>query len=395
MSSKILIVDDGFDRKIISRILYREGYEVIEAEDGAEGLKLCLETLPDLVLLDINMPKLDGYGLCSLLGQNEQTTNIPVIFLTSMDDSRDKIIGLEMGAVDYITKPYDISEVTARIKNQLKIYHLTKDLLRVNNELREKQLQLDTDLKAAALIQKSLLPSNHLQIDNIDLEWRFYPCDLIGGDIFNILRLDKDHLAIYMIDVSGHGVPAALVTVSITQTLHSHMENYKSIKCDGQCNYMLHPSDLLLTLDKEYPMERFDKYFTMIYMVLNLRNGNLIYSNAAHPYPVLLNSQNKLELLKEGGSIIGLRGGIPFSEGMINLRSGDKIILYTDGLIEYQNNKGDFYGENKFYNFLIKNINQSINNLTGDLFNELRQFGNGATLRDDISFLAFGYKGNC
>jgi len=394
MSSKILIVDDGFDRKIISNILHREGYEVFEAEDGAEGLKLCLETLPDLVLLDINMPRLDGYGLCSLLRQNQKTVNIPVIFLTSLDESQDKIIGLEMGAVDYITKPYDIGEVTARIKNQLKIYTLTKDLMRANSELMEKQAQLDADLKAAALIQKSLLPSNLLTIKNIDLDWRFYPCDLIGGDIFNILRVDKDHVAFYMIDVSGHGVPAALVTVSITQTLHYHMENYINLKCDCPNNYVLNPSDLLLTLDKEYPMERFDKYFTMIYMVLNIRNGDLIYSNAAHPPPVLLTSQGEMKLLEEGGSIIGLGGNIPFFEGKINLKSGDKIILYTDGLIEYHNTEGIFFGEEEFFKFLNNYIHQPINKLTDQLFKVLKQFGNGASLRDDVSFLTFMYKRN-
>ncbi len=138
MSSKILIVDDGLDRKILSHILHRDGYEVLEAGDGAEGLQLCLEALPDLILLDINMPKLDGYGLCNLLRQDQRTANIPVIFLTSLDESQDKIIGLEMGAVDYITKPYDIGEVTARIRNQLKIYQFTKELLRANNELMKK-----------------------------------------------------------------------------------------------------------------------------------------------------------------------------------------------------------------------------------------------------------------
>lgn len=394
MSSKILIVDDGFDRKIISHILHREGYEVLEAEDGAEGLKLSMETLPDLILLDINMPKLDGYGLCSLLRQDEKTANIPVIFLTSLDEAQDKIIGLEMGAVDYITKPYDIGEVTARIKNQLKIYHLAKDLLCANNELREKQNQLDEDLKAAALIQKSLLPSNLLKIDNIDLQWRFFPCDLIGGDIFNIIRCDEDHVAFYVIDISGHGVPAAMVTVSLTQTLHYHFDNYNNVTGDFPNRNVLHPSDLLLTLDREYPMERFDKYFSMVYMVLNIRNGHLVYSNAAHPPPVLLKETGHLELLEEGGSIIGLGGSIPFFEGMVNLSSGDKIVLYTDGLIDYQDETGDFFGEENFYNFLKNNINLPIDKLTDKLFDALSSFGKNAKLRDDVSFLTFMYKGD-
>jgi sigma-B regulation protein RsbU (phosphoserine phosphatase) len=148
-----------------------------------------------------------------------------------------------------------------------------------------------------------------------------------------------------------------------------------------------------LTLDKEYPMERFDKYFTMVYMVLNIRNGHLVYSNAAHPAPVLLNAKGHLEVLEEGGSMIGLGGSVPFFQGVVNLKSGDKIVIYSDGLIEYQNENGEFFGEEKFYEFLKRNINLPIDKLTDKLFDELSKFGNNAKLRDDVIFLTFMYKG--
>ncbi|MGQ9919938.1 MAG: PP2C family protein-serine/threonine phosphatase [Desulfobacca sp.] len=393
MTSKILVVDDGLDRKILGHILTREGYEVYEAADGAEGLRLCLDHKPDLILLDVNMPKLDGFSLLSLLQKDERTASIPIIFLTALDEARDKIIGLELGAVDYITKPYDLGEVTARIRNQLKIYHLTQELRRANEELREKQRQLNEDLKAAAAIQKSLLPSTHLQLDLIDVEWRFYPCDLIGGDIFNFLHLRDDFVAFYMIDVSGHGVPAAMVTVSINQTLQYYKEKTSLMGCSCPDNIILSPSKLLLSLDKEYPMERFDKYFTMAYLVLNRRNGALVYANAAHPPPVLLESNGGFRLLEEGGSIIGLGGSIPFFEGMVTLNPGDKVVLYTDGLVDYQNDRGEFFGEDRFYQFLKAHAAAPLPHLTAELFQTLEKFGNKSKLRDDVSFLAFLYRG--
>jgi len=393
MTSKILIVDDGFDRKILGHILTKEGYEVLEAADGAEGLRLSLEFQPDLILLDVNMPKLDGFGLCTLLQNNARTSEIPVIFLTSLDEAQDKIIGLEMGAVDYITKPYDIGEVTARIRNQLKIHHLTCELRRTNEELREKQRQLDADLKAAASIQRSLLPSDRLHLERVSLVWRFYPCDLIGGDIFNILRIRDDALGFYIIDVSGHGVPAALVTVSITQSLHYYKENINIMNCSCPDPAILSPRRLLTSLDREYPMERFDKYFTMAYLVLNSCTGELVYANAAHPPPVLLRATGEFQLLEEGGSIIGLGAGIPFLEGRTLLQRGDKVILYTDGLVDYQNDREEFFGEERLYAFFQKNYAASIQQLTDELFATLYAFGNNAKLRDDVSYLIFEYQG--
>lgn len=393
MTSKILIVDDGFDRKILGHILTKEGYEVFEAADGAEGLRLSLEAQPDLILLDVNMPKLDGFGLCTFLQNDPRTAEIPVIFLTSLDEAQDKIIGLEIGAVDYITKPYDIGEVTARIRNQLKIHHLTRELRRANEELREKQRQLDEDLKAAASIQKSLLPSEHLSLENVALAWRFYPCELIGGDIFNVLRIHEDYAGFYIIDVSGHGVPAALVTVSITQSLHYYRENINLMNCGRSFQALLSPSKLLQSLDKEYPMERFDKYFTMAYLVLNIRTGELVYANAAHPPPVLLRATGEFQLLEEGGSIIGLGGAIPFFEGKVTLQPGDKVVLYTDGLVDYQNDRQEFFGEERLYEFCKKKYAASIQQFTEELFASLHAFGNNAKLRDDVSYLIFQYQG--
>jgi sigma-B regulation protein RsbU (phosphoserine phosphatase) len=393
LNSKILVVDDGLDRKILGHLLSREGYEVMEAADGAEGLRLCLADRPDLILLDVNMPKLDGFSLLTLLQKDERTAGIPIIFLTSLDEARDKIVGLEMGAVDYITKPYDIGEVTARIRNQLKIYHLTQELRRANEELREKQRQINEDLKAAAAIQKSLLPSAQLHLDNVEVEWRFYPCELIGGDIFNLFKIRDEYLGFYIIDVSGHGVPAALVTVSITQSLHYYKENISLMGCNCADNAILSPSKLLLSLDREYPMERFDKYFTMAYLVLNRCTGELVYANAAHPPPIRLESSGGLQLLEEGGSIIGLGGSIPFFEGRVTLQPGDKVVLYTDGLVDYQNDRGEFFGEERFYQFLKTHAAAPLPRLTAELFQTLEQFGNQAKLRDDVSFLTFLYKG--
>jgi diguanylate cyclase (GGDEF)-like protein len=144
MPDKILIVDDSVEnRQLLLRALARANYEIVEAADGREGLSRAVELLPELILLDIVMPELDGYQVCAALKKDRRTTDIPVIFLSAKTETKDKIKGLEIGGVDYITKPFDRGEVLARVRTQLKIRHLTQELRDTNAELHKKNTELE------------------------------------------------------------------------------------------------------------------------------------------------------------------------------------------------------------------------------------------------------------
>ena len=161
-------------------------------------------------------------------------------------------------------------------------------MLKANEALSNKQKALDEDLKAAAGIQRSLLPQGSPDADILDVAWRFMPCERIGGDIFNMVQLDETHWGIYMLDVSGHGVPSALVAVSVSQTLNSQKGLLlKKTIAAPPFQQIVSPSEVLGILDKEYPIERFDKFFTISYVVLNTEDYIFRYSNAAHPPPIL------------------------------------------------------------------------------------------------------------
>ncbi len=354
MKEKILIVDDSEDiRVLLERILKAAGYDVVGAASGEEALQHADGLQPDLILLDIVMPGIDGYKVCEALKGQYPSVNAPVIFLSAKTDAADKVRGLEIGGADYITKPFDKAEVLARVENQLKIRRLTGELIRTNIELTNKQKTLDEDLKAAAGIQRSLLPRAIPDIKNLTIAWKFIPSYMIGGDIFNVFRLDEDHVGLYMIDVSGHGVPSALITVSVSQMLQPDSGYTTKRKIDAPPGYeIVPPKTVLQTLDHEYPIDRFDKYFTIVYMIIDTKNGTLTYSSAAHPPPVILRRRGGLELLDKGGTIIGLDGLVPFDEGEKVLQQGDRIILYTDGVAEYQNNDGKSFGEDRFYSLL-------------------------------------------
>lgn len=395
MPEKILIVDDNpVNRKLLVAILGKEGYELYEAADGEEAVEVAVRELPDLILLDIMMPKKNGYEVCRELKRDSLFAPIPIIFLSAMAETKDKIKGLEVGGADYVTKPFNKGEVLARCKAQLKIRDLTKSLESANQDLLEKQRLIDDDLKAAAGIQRSLLPQRYPDISTIDVAWKFMPCEKIGGDIFNILRLDESHWAIYMLDVSGHGVPSALVTVSASQLLVPHRGLLlKKAIVPPPFFEIVPPAEVLSKLDLEYPIDRFDKFFTISYLILDTENWTIKYSNAAHPPPVLLHRDGSIEFLEEGGTIIGMGGILPFEEGEKKLSRGDKLFIYTDGIIEYQDKDKAFYGEDRFYKELQRLKDEPISNMVDGVIESIMEFGKMNAPQDDISLLALEITG--
>jgi sigma-B regulation protein RsbU (phosphoserine phosphatase) len=228
----------------------------------------------------------------------------------------------------------------------------------------------------------------------MEVAWKFMPSDVIGGDIFNVFHLNEDYLALYMLDVSGHGVPSALVTVSVSQMLQPHSDGILKKRILSPPYYrILRPREVLRFLEREYPVERFKKFFTVIYAIVHTGEGKLTYSSAGHPQPILLHPNGDLEFLEKGGPIIGLGGAIPFEEEKRTLQFGDILIFYTDGVIEFQNVEGAFYGMDRFCELLKRHIHLPVERILDTVIDHLFEFGKGAKLRDDVSLLGIQYKG--
>lgn len=389
----ILIVDDSKDsRLLLETILKREGFILKKAADGTRALQICREEPPDLILLDIVMPVKDGYEICTTLKNSSKTQNIPIIFLSAKGATSDKVKGLDLGAVDYITKPFDKAEVVARVKTQLKIHHLTKALLESNRLLQEKQTKINEDLKAAAQIQLALIPSAEPQLPEFSFSWQFIPSDQSGGDIFNIHPLDDRHLVIYLVDVSGHGVPAAMVTVSVAQSLKPHggtiLEN------SGEDPSMLSarkPSEVLGILNKDYPIERFDKYFTIIYLIIDRLSGEIVYSSAGHPPPLLLRTSGAIEHLDLGGPMIGLGDLLPFEDGQSQLMRGDRLFLHTDGITEYCRRDEEFFGQERLKAEITRTRNLPLGSACERIIAAMYDHGGGMEADDDVTLVALEF----
>ena len=388
-SQKILVVDDErFNINVLVDLL-KPSYKMMAAKNGQQALKAAHSANPpDLILLDIMMPEMDGYEVCRQLKADKETANIPIIFLSAKTQTEDKIKGLDLGGADYVTKPFDSGEVLARVRAQLKIARLTRELISANAALVEKQEKMDKDLKVAAGIQRSMMPKSIPDMEALEMAWRFIPCDRIGGDMFNVVRLDKDHWGSYMLDVSGHGVPSALVAVSASQMIHAQNDRLlKRSKKDSPHHEIVPPSRVLETLDQEFPIDRFDKYFTMSYIIIDTGLNRITYSNAAHPPPVLIRKDGGLELLEKGGTIIGMGGLLPFEEGTMEIQQGDRLFLYTDGTVEYQNGDRELYGEDRFYAEISRLKDRSLKEHIDGIINGIMDFGDQIPPQDDLTLL--------
>jgi sigma-B regulation protein RsbU (phosphoserine phosphatase) len=225
----------------------------------------------------------------------------------------------------------------------------------------------------------------------------------MGGDIFNLFQLDDDHWAIYMLDVSGHGVEAAMITVSVSQFLQPNSGQLFSRKAwkSSTTGVLKSPAEVLAALNREFPFERFNNFFTIFYMIINTKTGELIYSNAGHPHPLVLGNDGKMKSLQSGGPAIGI-GDLPllngrrnrYVEGRLPLAPGDKLFVYTDGIVDYQNAAEEFYGIDRFYAAINALRNDSVHHIVEQSVKALMDFGGNAEPLDDITLLGLEFKKN-
>ncbi len=393
--SRILVVDDNpVNRELLASIVRNAGYDVVTAIGGKEALELVRRHPFDLILLDIVMPEMDGFAVCKSLQEDLQTRDVPIIMVSSLDLSETKIHCFDLGAIDYITKPFHRGEILARIRSQLGIKHLTASLQKSNKKLQERQNVIEQDLMAAAAIQRALLPELIPFTDRLQVEYVFTPCERIGGDIFNVFALDDHSVGIYIVDVCGHGVPAAMIATLVSQAMSQSGNVICSLFTEDKCSTIQSPLQVLERLDRLFPIERFDRYFTISYMVLDLRDGSYSYSSAGHP-PILLQRKNgEVVFLEAGGPIIGLGELAPRREtDSGQLTPGDRLFFYTDGIIELENAVGEMFGVEGMKLLVKQQKEIPLGCYSSAIAQGLEKFSHGSPVNDDISLLCLEYLG--
>lgn len=386
---KVLVVDDNVNNlSVIGNVLRGIQLNVALARSGFDALKLAEKIKPDLFLLDVMMPEMDGFELCSRLKKIPCLKDVPVIFVTAKTETDDIVKGFTVGGVDYITKPIVKQEVVARILTHLKISNLTAELKQNVDELRLQQEQLEKDLAIAGQIQRQMLPQNNLDLNNVKVSWFFEPCQTVGGDILNLIPLANHELAFYVLDVSGHGVPSSLVAVSVAQVLTPLF----SSAYIGNGAMLSKPSSVLEFLNTQFPFHKYGKFFTIFYGVINSQTRMLTYSSGGHPPAYLVHKNGGLIPLKEGGPVIGVAGGLTYKSQSISLDAEDKIFIYTDGVIEFENVDDEMYGEELLKKNLSAHADLSSSAVINRIIESLKDFGGDKLANDDVSILCFEAK---
>ena len=382
---RILIAEDDFtSRSILAGVLKKEGHEVTATINGAEAWKVLQQSgAPALCILDWSMPGIDGLEVLRRV-RTQQTDQPPyIIMLTAKGEKADIIEGLAAGANDYLIKPFDVGELLARVEVGRRMVEMQASLveaLQKNNEA----------ISAAGRIQFSLLPKHFSAGDQKNFAWKFKPCDDVGGDIFNVVSLDADHVGLYLLDVAGHGIPSAMISVMVYQLLNPQSGILVDHSADPP--HILEPEAVLNLLDTEFPLMRFKRHFTIVYAVLDLVSNTLTYSNAAHCAPIIIPRENDLKILTVSGTVIGV-SAFAFGQETVTLNPGDKVVFLSDGVVESRNANNELFGEERLYQTLRElRISSSIDDLVQGLYAKVMKFAGTQPADDDISILAFEIK---
>jgi sigma-B regulation protein RsbU (phosphoserine phosphatase) len=400
MGSVLVVDDDANNRDLLSRRLRRVGYEAEVAADGQQALALIGERSFDVVLLDVMMPGLDGMQVLKILRDHHPATDLPVIMATAKDESEDVIHALGLGANDYVTKPLDFPVVVARIQTQItlkkaveQVRLLERRLAERNHDLESANARMSRDLRAAARIQESLLPRGAPDLPGLGFAWAFRPCDELAGDGLSAIKLDDHRAAIYVLDVSGHGVASSLMSVSVGRLL-SPPSDASSILVKGGDGpdrlEPLSPAEVATRLNRMFPFEvSTEQYFTLVYGVLDTSTGDFRYTLAGHPGPVLLTSGGRATVMTGRGYPIGLADGPrPYNEWCVRLGSGDRVYLYSDGIPEAVGPQGDAFGMDRLIQRVEASRSEPLCSAVNGLVAEIEAWSGESRVRDDVSVLA-------
>ena len=368
---RILIVDDLKANVDVLVEALRGEYKLSVAMDGEGALRNVEKAPPDLVLLDIMMPGIDGYEVCRRLRASEATRDIPIMFLSSLEDVENKARGFELGANDYLTKPFEILEVKARVRSLLKAKAYADAI----------KAAMERELNIAREIQMGLLPSDltpRTEGTGLDIRATIEPAKQVGGDLYEVLRTGDDRVIVAVGDVSGKGISAALfmaVTMTLLRTMARQFQK---------------PEEILAHLNEELAAQNPRCMFvTMACLVIDTRSGRVTGASAGHTPLVLLGASGPPRFVfPSSGMVLGLMSGRTYESATLDLAPGESLVLYTDGVTEAFDPEEELFGDERLMECLAGAPREDAGGTVAGLLDAVRAFAAGAAQSDDITILA-------
>jgi serine phosphatase RsbU (regulator of sigma subunit) len=376
---ELLVVDDDPDiLRIVQFFLSKQKYNVHVAADGQEALEvLAQHPQIELILSDVMMPRISGLDLLKEIRKHPDFSEIPVILISAEGETSQKVVGLNLGADDFITKPFNFDELMARVRNHLRLRRLQRDLLHANDLLKQQYEMLVADLETAKGVQLALMPDEFPQNPDYRLGSQYLPVDRLGGDLFDIVTLDNGNkLGVLIVDVCGHGVAAAFITAMTKITFRN------------ACFDSVDPAAVLSQMNRELNLNLKQGYVTVFYGVYDIPSKTLAYASGGHP-PLLVHRRcdNELIKLEAQATFLGIFESVRFASDTLEIKQGDRIIFYTDGLFESSNEQEDQFGMERVTQLIESNAKLEIQPLLDELLRQLRQYVGSAALEDDVTMV--------
>jgi sigma-B regulation protein RsbU (phosphoserine phosphatase) len=400
----VLVVDDTpANIQVLMETLKHE-YRIVAAVNGERALQLAAsDPPPDIILLDIMMPEMDGYEVCARLKADAKTRDIPIIFITAMSDTQDETKGLELGAVDYITKPISPPVVLARVKGQLELKQAREilknqnvileqrveertrkvlELQQVEFDLRAAKEKVESELNIAAQIQKSILPSSfpaYPDRKEFELYAFMQPARYIGGDFYDFFFVDDNMLALVMADVSDKGIPAALFMM-VSRTLINSL----ALAVDNKSpSVVLEKANNIMCQNNDSGM-----FVTVFLAFYDVSSGKLTATNGGHSASLIIGPDGaSREWATTHGAALGFMEDLPYKEETVDLEVGQTLFLYTDGVTEATSPDNELFGLDQLQESLRRNNDLKLDKLCTDIETALSEFQQGQQF-DDITMLA-------
>jgi sigma-B regulation protein RsbU (phosphoserine phosphatase) len=373
---RVLIVDDVKANVDILVQSLSGDYKLSVALGGQQAMDAVLRSPPDLILLDIMMPDIDGYEICRRLRAEESTRELPIMFLSSLEDVKDKARGFEVGGNDYLTKPFEVLEVKARVRSLLKAKAYADAV----------KAAAERDLRIAREIQTGLLPANvsaQIQGTGLDVHAVLEPALQVGGDLFEVLRLGPDRVLVAVGDVSGKGIPAALF-MAVAMTL------LRSMARQGNA-----PQEILRQLNDEL-LEQNPRgmFVTLQCMVFDLAARSVTCASAGHHAAIrIMPGETPRPVFTSSGLVLALMPAGEIVSETLELEAGETLVLFTDGVSEAFDVNQELFGEDRLLKHLQDFPGRTARETTMGVLEAVRRHAAGAKQSDDITVVAVRYSG--
>jgi sigma-B regulation protein RsbU (phosphoserine phosphatase) len=379
----VLAVDDTPENlDVVKGILVPE-YKVKVVTSGAVALKIVEKQPPDIILLDIMMPEMDGYEVCRRLKANPATAEIPVIFLTAKDQTADEAEGFALGAADYIHKPVNPPILQARVKTHVALKKSFDELHDLSEALARAKERMEAELNVGRDIQHSMLPDTVPDCSEIALCASMDAAREVGGDFYDYFMLNDDELCFCVADVSGKGVGSALFMAMTKLQIKSRAADDKL------------PSKILTRVNADLARDNPSCMFVTVFLgTINLRSGQVTYSNAGHNPPLIKRASGEVEEVPDlHGPLLGVLEGREYGESTLTLAPGDVLLIFTDGVTEAMDTGDNLYSDER----LLQTV-QDISEISADsvlktVRRSVDEYARGAEQSDDITMITLQYKG--